>query len=51
MIEFIKNYYVEIAAAIVAFYILIKLKRVARKIVALVFSLAAISRVILMFAQ
>lgn len=46
MIEFIKTYYLEIAAVIVVLYLFVKVKRALRKIIAIVFTLAAIARVI-----
>jgi hypothetical protein len=51
MIEFAKAHYFEIAAAIVAIYLLMKVKRMARKVIGIIFSLAAIARIIMMFTN
>lgn len=51
MIEFAKTHYFEIAAVIVAIYVLMKVKRMARKVIGIIFSLAAIARLIMLFTN
>lgn len=47
MIEFVKTYYFEIAAIILGIYLLMKVKKIARKIIGIVFSLVAIARIVM----
>ncbi|MCM3130154.1 MULTISPECIES: hypothetical protein [unclassified Paenibacillus] len=49
MIEFIKTYYIEIAAVIVGLYLFLKVKRVLRKILGIILSLAVIARLITLY--
>jgi len=51
MIEFAKAHYLEIAASLVGIYLLIKVKKMARKVVGVIFSLAAIARVVMMLSN
>lgn len=51
MVEILKNYYFEIAAVFVTIFILLKVKKIARKLIGIIFSLAAIARVIMMFMK
>lgn len=48
MIEFAKVHYFEVALVIIAIYLLLMVKRIARKVVGIVFSLAAIARIIVL---
>jgi hypothetical protein len=49
MIEFIKAYYVEIAAVIVAIWLFTKVRRAAKRMIGLIFSIATIARLVMMF--
>ncbi|WP_178076101.1 hypothetical protein [Paenibacillus oralis] len=51
MMEFVKAHYFDIAVVIVAIYLLMKVKRMAQKVIGITFSLAAIARVIVIYTN